>query len=290
MIKSMTGYGSGAFSDDCWTAEVELSCVNRKQFDCNLSLPRELLFAEASIREAVHRAIARGSVKGQVYLRSAGPEEAVDAAAFAPQLASLREAAAKLGLEDDLKASHLFLFPEWLNRTSLPKKCESAVPVVLGALEEALAGLETMRMREGAALCEDLKTRLGQLRALRDAISVRAEGVATRYGEAMKRRLGDWAAAPEGVEAGMIAREIALFADRCDISEELTRISSHIEQFLLLLSGDGAIGKKLDFLCQELMREFNTTGSKANDAEIANSVIEGKALLETIREQVQNIE
>lgn len=290
MIRSMTGYGRGEASGSQWHAVVELTSVNRKQLDFTVPLPRELLFAESQIRDVVRGALSRGSVKGNISLFCTGSGKSIDASLFAAKVEAMRKVARELGLEDDLKASHLMMFPEWSECGSLPEKCEDALDVVLQALRAALDGLRAMREKEGAALCADLKSRIGQLRGLHASIGEKAPKVPERHAEAMKRRLGEWAVEPAGVESSSIAREIALFADRCDVSEELTRLESHFGQFEQLLESEEACGRKLDFLCQEMMREINTTGSKANDILISSDVIEFKAILETVREQVQNIE
>ncbi len=290
MIKSMTGYGMGEACNERWQATVEISSVNRKQFSCSVTLPRELFYAESQFCEAVRRVVSRGNIMGIVIVKKRQGASDIDVSLLSEHLAAFRNAAIDLGLEDDLKASHLLAFQNIATAPARGSSDPDLLPVVMEALQAALCGLSAMREKEGVALAADLTSRLEQLKALRESICRKAPEVPRRHAEAMKQRLGEWAIAPDGVEPASIAREIALFADRCDVSEELTRLASHFAQFGQLLNSNEACGRKLDFLCQEMMREINTTGSKANDILIASDVIEFKAMLETIREQVQNVE
>jgi uncharacterized protein (TIGR00255 family) len=291
-VISMTGFGRGQASGHGVQVVVELSSVNRKQFDCHVNLPREWAGLEAQVQTQVHAVIQRGHVKGAIEIRRGkSGQQAVqlDLALARARLTALRQAARKLGLQDDLTARCLLDWPDVL-RVETPALDPAAVwPLVERAVADALTKLLVMRQREGQSLARDLKMRLGRLRRLVAQIQQRAPAVARGYRRALAERI---AAANQGcqLDAATLARELALFADRCDIQEELTRLASHFNQAGTMLAGGASCGRTMDFLCQEFFREINTIGAKANDAAMAKLVVVGKAELEAIREQVQNVE
>lgn len=291
-IKSMTGFGRGEANGQV-RVSVEISTVNRKQFDCNLALPRELLSLENPLQKLVRAAVTRGYVKGVVTiaLGSAGtPETLIDLTAVTAQVAALRAVAAKLDLTDDLRASTLLRLPEVLRSRALNLTPQEVWPLLEEATHKALEQLLQMRSSEGASLAQDLTTRLDELEGVARAIAERVPAVPVAYKETLEQRLAELLGDGQSVDPTLLAREVAVFADRCDVSEEQTRLVSHFKQFRESLRAGGACGRTLDFICQELFREINTTGSKANDATITRLVIEFKAKLEAVREQVQNIE
>ena len=286
---SMTGFGRGESHGPEIRVVVELSTVNRKAFDCRITLPRDLAVLEARVQTLVHATIQRGHVSGAVSVTTTAVDGGlrVDVKRARARIKTLRQAARELGLPDDLTASRL---AEWQDVVQVAGPSPDAVwPLVERAVQGALATLDAMRRREGRALARDLTARFRDLRRLATAISRRAPQVAEAYRTALTARI---AAVREGLklDEATLARELALFADRCAISEELTRLESHFEQAAHLLAGPEACGRTLDFLCQEFFREINTIGSKANDAAIARQVVDFKAGLEAVREQVQNIE
>jgi len=288
----MTGFGRGESTADGITATVEITSVNRKQFDCQVTLPRNLASLDARVQAAVRTALTRGYVKVSVTAgREASAAAAVDLDRWRHRIAAVRAAAAELGLADDLTASTLLRFAEGGDPEMPETKPEAAWAAIGPALAAAVAGLCAMRLREGAALRADLLQRLGALRTLAGEIAGLAPQVPRRYREVLRTRIAELMDG-QGVapEAEVLAREVALFADRCDISEELARLASHFDQAAALLDGDAPCGRPLDFLCQEFFREINTIGAKANDGAITRHVIAFKAGLEAVREQVQNIE
>lgn len=295
-LLSMTGFGRGEASDGRVKVTVELGTVNRKQFDCSVSLPRECACLEAPFQKLLRARISRGYVKGSVSVAAAPGAEAapaLDMGLLAGQVAALRAAAKALGLPDTLTASDLARFPDILRGGALPEDPRELWPLIERAAAEALDRVAEMRAREGAALAEDLRARLAALRAIHAEIRALAPAVPAAYRAALEKRLAALLPPDAPADPAALARETALFADRCDISEELTRLESHFLQAEKMLSGaagPGPQGRALDFLCQEFFREINTAGSKANDAEIAKRVIAFKTGLEAIREQVQNIE
>ncbi len=288
---SMTGFGRGEAGDGRITAVAELSTVNRKQFDCHLSLPKELAALESRIETLLHQFIYRGQIKGTVtvaFAKSTGGLT-VNLDLAKAQVAAIRDAAQKLGLRDDLSARDLFQLPDVLVFNAPEADSEVLWPVVSKAVEAAARQLVAMRVREGKTLAKDVSARLAHLRKLRTELVKRAKLSPVEYRDKLAERLKKLAG---GVQADpeILARELVSFADRTDVTEELTRLGSHLEQATRIMKGDEPAGRQLDFLCQEILREINTTGSKCSDAEIARTVVEFKSILEIIREQVQNFE
>jgi uncharacterized protein (TIGR00255 family) len=290
----MTGFGRGEACEGTVKAVVELSTVNRKQFDCNVSMPRELASLDSKVQALVHTRISRGYVKGLVTVSASSESPsgagALDMKTLAAQVSALRAAAQALGLADDLAASALLRLPDVLRPRMLPDDPLEVWPLIERTVLAALDNLDAMRRREGGALEQDLRARLAALEALSLEIAKLAPAVPVAYRAVLEKRLSDLLGSGGVADAALVAREVAVFADRCDVSEELTRLASHFAQAGTLFEAGGACGRTLDFLCQEMFREINTTGSKANDAEISRRVIDFKAGLEAVREQVQNIE
>ena len=291
---SMTGRGAGAAFGRLARVEVELSSVNRKQLDVDVGLPRFLASFESRVQELVQGRLSRGRVTGEIRVTWAEAAQAsgarVDVGLARATVAALRAAAKKLGLPDDLKASALLSLPGLVSFDRGGRDLEALWPSVRKALEAALAKLQAMRRKEGAALGRDLRGRLATLRKETAAIAARAPDVAEIYRANLLKRIGD--ALPGSDLAGdeRLLKEVALFADKADVAEELVRLDSHFRQAAGLLKAGGVVGRALDFLVQEIGREINTIGSKANDGEIARRVVACKAELERFREQVQNLE
>ncbi len=287
----MTGYGRGAASDDRLDLTVELSSVNRKGLEVSASLPRDWQGMERDLCERVRNAVGRGKVSLSLTFKHSGAAEGLDwddaqvkatlerlrtlsrelGVAYAPDTQAL------LGIIEALESSHDL--PEWT----------SALPLAEQALAEALTAFNAMRATEGATLEIDLKTRLDAVRGWVGEIRAASEGTVPRYRELLLERLQK-ASLELDLSDERVLKEIALFSDRCDTTEELTRLESHLSQFEDTFKLSEPIGRKLDFLCQELHREINTVGSKANNLDVTRLVIEVKNELERIREQVQNIE
>ncbi len=284
----MTGFGRGEAADGGTTFRVEVSSVNRKQADIAVNLPRDLSDLELPLRKQVAKEVSRGRVTVRVHADSAdaggGKRLVVDEAL----VAQYKEALGKLGMEQ-LGAADLMRAPGVFSIEDTPPDPEGALPVITRALESALAAFEMMRSTEGKTLEEDMKARLAMVRALGDEVRAIAPKVVARYRETLLRRLGE-----AGLEIDLsderVLKEVAVFAERCDITEELTRLESHLEQFASYMASSDPVGREMDFLSQELNREVNTIGSKANNAEIAKRVVMAKAEIEKVREQVQNIE
>jgi uncharacterized protein (TIGR00255 family) len=294
-IISMTGFGRGEISEKGVKVVVELSTVNRKQFDCNISMPRELGCLEAKLHTLIHAEVSRGYVKGNVTLKAVQGSDGMrllNMELLKAQVAELREAARQLNVMDDLSASVLLQLPDAMSNTALFENPEETWLLIEQAAKQALKQLGQMRAREGAALETDLRKRFLNLKVLSETIAPLAVAVPKQYQATLEKRLADLVSdgAKGIVDPALLAREVAIFADRCDVSEELTRLTSHFAQVDKVLEEGQATGRTLDFLCQEIFREINTAGSKANDAEMTRLVIMFKAGLEAAREQVQNVE
>jgi uncharacterized protein (TIGR00255 family) len=293
-LMSMTGRGTGTAAGRLARVEVELSSVNRKQLDIAIGLPRALASFEAPIQSRIQQALSRGRITGEIRVAWAPRAQAssvrVDATLAKAHVSALRAAARHLGLPDDLKASTLLALPDVVASDRPPADLAALGPLVDKALAAALAGLQAMRRKEGAVLGRDLRARLKTLAALTRRIAARAPAVAAAYRDNLLRRIAAALPGTDLADDERIRKEIALFADRSDITEELVRLRSHLAQAGDLLDAGGIAGRTLDFLVQEMGREINTIGSKANDGAITRQVIAFKAELERIREQAQNIE
>ncbi len=293
-VMSMTGRGTGEAAGRLARVEVELSSVNRKQLDVDIGVPRVLASFESRVQGLVRERLSRGRVTGEIRVTWAEAAQAsgvrVDMGLARADVAALRAAAGKLGLPDDLKASALLALPGVVRFEHGATEVEALWPVAEKALGAALSKLQAMRRREGAALGRDLRKRLGMLRKLAGEIGALAPGVVEAYRANLLRRVGEALPGTDLAGDERLLKEIALFADKADITEERVRLDSHLKQAEGLLKAGGVVGRALDFLAQEMGREINTIGSKANGGEITRRVVEGKAELERFREQVQNIE
>ncbi len=293
MLRSMTGYGRGEAAGGGIRVEAEVSSVNRKQLDVRLNLPRSLAAFESRLVELVQSAISRGQVSGGVVLHvsSAARRKGarVDRALAAAYVRELRAAAAVLGLRDDLAACVLMELPDVVQHLDVEQDADDVWPVLRRAFQGALTQLVTMREREGAALKRDLGLRIGRLEKELAPVRKAAPDVARKYRVALMARLQRAGVTVDSRDPQLV-KELAVFAERSDISEEITRLESHLKQARGLLTAKEPAGRTLDFLAQEMFREINTIGSKANDVVITRRVIQFKTELERIREQVQNIE
>jgi uncharacterized protein (TIGR00255 family) len=290
----MTGYGRGAadVTEHGLRIEIEITSVNRKTLDAQVSSPREWNGLEQQCNEWLKGAFQRGRVNIQIKVESTEGEQhglVWNAKSMDESLARLTAYAESRGHPFEIDSRLLLDLAKTLKDSSgLPdwREIETAIKA---AFDVALADVDVMRLAEGKALADDLNQRIAELDALTNRIADHATNTVGAYRDALLERLKQLNLELD-VSDERVLKEIAIFADRSDISEELTRLRSHFEQFREFLQSDEATGRKMDFLCQEIHREFNTTGSKSSPIEITRGVIEGKNALERIREQVQNIE
>ena len=291
-LKSMTGFGTGSASAGGISVTVELSSVNRKQLDINISLPRNLVTLDAQVQRMVRAVFSRGRVSGIVRVETtdgtAGTVK-IDDKLAGLYVEGLRKTASQLQISDDLSMEAISRLPGVVSMEQEDMDADHVAGVLEKAMEQALRGMARMRAAEGKALEKDLRMRLDLLEEMTKAVRKLAHTVVSSYREKLFQRLEEAGLTDLASDERML-KEIAIFADRCDISEELTRLKSHLAQARKLLRSSEPAGRTLDFLCQELFREINTVGSKANEVEITRQVVTFKTELERIREQVQNVE
>ena len=291
-MNSMTGFGAATAPLGGSSIRVEISGVNRKQTEIAVALPRAWAALETTVRDTVATAVSRGRVNVTFTLQStpgAAGALALNRDKLAALTATLSEAEAPLVRSIDTSLAALLRLGIIAEEPETDLPLETVETAAIPALREALEAFVTLRAQEGANMKRDLLARIGTLREFRNQLMARASGVATRHREVLLKRLAE-SGLPLPADDERIIKEIALFADRCDVSEEMTRLESHLNQFEAICDKSEPVGRPLDFLCQEIFRELNTTGSKANDAELAQLVVTAKTELEKIREQVQNIE
>ena len=290
-MRSMTGYGRSSVEQDGRQLTIELKSVNHRFLDVSLRLPRNLLFLDQMIRERLSAGIRRGHV--DVYLNVRNTEEGTREVQTDLHLARAYVQAARsigdtIGGFREPDVMELMGLEGVVTLTEREMDQDAVMSLCRDALEEAISQLTAMRAREGVHLREDLKMHLDAAAELRESILCRAPHVVTEYRSRLESRLAQLGAA--GTDPQRLSQEVALMADRCAIDEELARLESHIHQMNRYLETSGEIGKKMDFLVQEMNREANTIGSKASDAEIAQRVVDLKSEIEKLREQVQNVE
>jgi uncharacterized protein (TIGR00255 family) len=293
-MKSMTGYGRGDCSQDGFKITVELSSVNRKQTEISVNLPREMELLEAQIRDLINRHIARGRLTARVLLHAGGSKGSARlhlnvplAKAYARELNRL---ARQLRLPGPVTLAQLAQAPGVLQTDEELAVEEDFWPAVKQALKKALSQMVRMREREGAHLAADLAKRIGVMRKAAARIQRHAPTVAERYRQQLIERIQSAGLQAPEAEDDRLRKEVVYFADRSDISEELTRLQSHFQQFEAGRKSKEPVGRMLDFLAQEMNREINTIGAKANDSLISREVVTLKAEVEKFREQAQNVE
>lgn len=291
-MKSMTGFGRGEAQQAGVTWSVECSSVNRKQLEVAVSLPREFSELENVVRAEVSATLSRGRINVAVRKEAATTTATavqVDQTLAAHYYHAMHALALKLDLPPQIALTDITRMPGVLNVAQTEIATEEAWPAIQQALAAALKQLTAMRGAEGVSLRADIETRLSHIESLLESIRARAATVPEHQRKLLRQRLED-AGLPLPLDDERLVKEIALFADRTDISEELSRAASHVKQFRAYLDAEAPAGRSLDFLLQEFFREFNTMGSKCNNAEIAHHVVTAKTELEKIREQVQNAE
>lgn len=288
MVKSMTGFGRGEVATASHLITVEISTVNRKQFDASLWMPREWMSFEPRMLALLKSHIARGAIKCLVTLRPLSDADAM--VGVIEKFHRVRTTAETLGLSGTATLSDLVALSANERDAPPPQPTDTLWVVVAEATQKALDQLQMMRCHEGEQIVVDIRQRLKTLHTMFEAIRSIAPTLPTLHREVLKKRIEELMDRALPLDEGVLEREVAIFAERCDIAEELTRLEAHFVHAETLLNGEAPCGRALDFLCQEFFREINTTGSKCNDRTIAHHVIAFKTLLETVREQVQNLE
>jgi uncharacterized protein (TIGR00255 family) len=292
-MKSMTGYGRGEDARNGHKITIEVSSINRKQTEVSINLPRDLEVLEAQIRDEINRRISRGRVMVRVSVHTSGNEglkTRIDLALAKSYVRDLRALGKSLGLADAISLDLLARLPGVVQPAEEIGEAEELWPGTSAALISALDLMLKMRAREGAFLARDLKARVTTMRRGVARIEKRVPKVVERYRAQLVQRIKEAGLQTPALDDERLAKEAFYFADRTDVSEELTRLQSHFRQFDDCVKSTEPVGRTLDFLSQEINREINTLGSKANDGEISREVVSLKSELEKFREQVQNVE
>lgn len=293
MAISMTGFGRGEYKDDNYQFLVECKTINHKYADINIRLPRKLSFLEDKARILVKDYIKRGRVDLYIKLDLLGSEDVnlkFDEELATQYVSILKQIKDKFDLVDDISVMNIAKFPDVI-KTEEKEDDEDKLWLMLKvALENALLKLKEMRSEEGKKLAEDIQNRCDLLKNYIEDIEKYSYNVVIDYKEKLKDRISDMLEDPSIIDESRLAQEVAIYADKSSITEEIVRFKSHIEQLKNTVVKNESIGRKIDFLIQEMNRETNTIGSKSSDLNITNLVVEIKSELEKIREQIQNIE
>jgi uncharacterized protein (TIGR00255 family) len=291
MIVSMTGFGRARFEIEQYQIVVETKSVNHRFLEMNIRMPRPMLMHEDKIRKIVQEALGRGRVEMNVTIEGQGLQETtlqVNWQLMQQYMELLERTKETFKLQDSVTAKDLMLLPEVTSLVDVEKEDETFVSNLLRVVREAVEQLKVMREKEGEVLEKDLRIRLSNIQASLTDIRVHVPNVVKNHKERLVSKFQELSLSE--YDEQRILTEITIIADRCDISEELVRMDSHLEQFNETLQAEEPVGRKLEFIVQEMNREINTIGSKANDLHISKHVVEMKNNLEKIREQVQNIE
>lgn len=292
MIRSMTGYGRAKETIHNRDITIELRSVNNRFLDCTVKIPRVYTFCEDVVRAQVQKAITRGKVDVFITIQSVGAEATtvtVNRDLAAGYVRALHGLAEEYGLRDDISVMGVARFPDVLTVSKAEEDMESLSADICTVLQQAIAGYNAMREAEGARLCEDIVGRLATIEALTGTIEERPPDTVAEYRERLSAKMKEVLQSTT-IEESRILMEAAIYSDKVAVDEETVRLHSHVAQLRAMLESGGVIGRKADFLIQELNREANTIGSKCCDIAISESVIALKAEIEKIREQIQNVE
>ena len=293
MAISMTGFGRGEYKNDNYHFIVECRTINHKYVDINVRLPRKISFLEDKIRNIVKDYVKRGRVDLYIKLDLIGSEDVN--LKFDEKLASqyvniLNNIKSTFDLNDDITVMNIAKFPDIIKCEEKEEDADLLWEMLKLALEESLKNLKEMRCEEGIKLSNDIDTRCDLLKDYIEDVEKYSYNVVNEYKEKLNSRIAEILENPSLVDENRLAQEVAIYADKCSITEEIVRFKSHITQLKKAIHKDESIGRKIDFLIQEMNRETNTIGSKSSDLNITNLVVEIKSELEKIREQIQNIE
>ena len=292
MIKSMTGYGRAVETVNGREFTVEIRSVNNRYLDCSVRLPRAVSFAEEAVKQAVKQSVSRAKVDVFISMRSEGAEEtqvSLNRGVLEGYLQAMHQMVADFGVKDDISVSTVSRLPEVFTMERPDVDEEQLQSDMMGVVAQALNSYDAMRKTEGQALDKDLRSRGETILELVDQVEQGNAQTVVDYRARLEAKLKE-VLANTTIDESRILTEAAIFADKVAVDEETVRLRSHLEQMNTMLTGGGAVGRKLDFLLQEMNREANTIGSKCTDVRLARIVVDIKAELEKIREQTQNIE
>lgn len=289
-MKSMTGYGKGVCEHSDKTVTIELKAVNNRFLEINSRLPKYLLSGEEAIRKVIGASVKRGTVEVYYDIKCTGSDKKleVDDDLLDRYIEVIKALSSKTGADAGMRAIELIKLSDVVSVTS-ETNVEEIAEMIKEACEKAACALDEMRLKEGETIMRDLGELVGNIDKNLAEVIERAPVVVTEYREKLKKRLSDYLGEIEPDEAKLL-NEVAFFADKADINEEIKRLLSHIAQFEEALCDSREVGRKLDFISQEMNREINTMGSKSNDIEITKRVVAMKNELEKIKEQIRNVE
>lgn len=291
MIKSMTGYGRAKLSKDDREYQIEIKSVNHRYLDISVRIPKQLSYLEETIKKEIAKKVKRGKIDVFVTFENnslEGKEIKINTELAKAYINELKKLAEKENILSDIQVTEISKYPDVLNIQS-SQDDEKITEEVLETITITTDNLVQMRETEGNKISEDLLKRLNIINKKVEEIAKLSTGLIEEYVVKLEERINEILKNQE-IDKTRLAQEVVIYADKCSIEEEVTRLNSHISQFKNLLNSNESIGKKLDFIIQEMNRETNTIGSKANNLEITNGVIDIKTEIENIREQVQNIE
>lgn len=292
MIKSMTGFGAGDFEDDSFKVHVEIKTVNQRYLEVNFHMHYTLAAFEGEITKKIKEYVSRGKLDINVSFRDLRDKQVsiiVDKGLVSAYGQALTDINSQLGLSRPISAVEIARFPDVLCVDDAANDMEPAGPAILSAVEEALQNLVAMREREGQNIQRDLLARIDTLEGYTDELEKLAPDIVANYRQRIETMLEQYLA-KEDIDETRIIQETAMYADKVNYTEEVVRLHSHFQQFRDILTHNEPVGRKIDFLIQEMNREINTTASKANSVGAAQIAVDVKCEIEKIREQIQNIE
>ena len=292
MLRSMTGYGRAQGSFSGGDIAVEVKSVNNRYLDCGVKLPRGYAYLEEGIKSQVQKTISRGKVDVFITINAAGADNvkiSVNEPVAKGYIEAMRQLVQEYGIQDDISASAISRFSDVFLVEKQEQDENEVKSAISGVVAEALGAFDTMRTREGEALKTDLLQKAEGILALVSKVEERSPITVRAYRERLTAKMQE-VLEDRQIDEARIIQEAAIYADKVAVDEETVRLRSHVDQLQNMLSEGGVIGRKLDFLMQEMNREANTIGSKGNDVEQARNVVNIKSELEKIREQIQNIE
>lgn len=292
MIKSMTGYGGAKGSVEGLDISIELKSVNNRYLDTSVRLPRSFLFAEDGIKAAVQRHISRGKVDMFVSIDSSAAGDMtvkINQPLLKGYIEAVNSIANEYGLPNDMTAMSVCRFPDVLSVEKKDMDAEAITSGIIAIAEQALEDFDSMRLREGEKLRDDVLSKLGTIESLVSVVEQESPKTLADYRARLESKMAE-VLGSAGIDENRILAEAAIFADRIAVDEETVRLRSHMSQLKTMISGNSPTGRKIDFLIQEFNREANTIGSKCQNSHIAHVVVDLKSEIEKIREQIQNIE
>ena len=291
MVKSMTGYGKGSISENSRNYQIEIKSVNHRYLDISIKMPRTLSYLEEDIKKIISEKVKRGKIDVFITFENnsaEGKDIKINTEIAKIYISELKKLAEQEKISSNIEVTEISKYPDVLSIQNTQDD-EQIKKELLKATNLAVEKLVEMRKTEGNKMAEDINKRIQYIKEKIEKISTLSTGLIEEYVVKLETRIKE-ILKYQDIDESRLAQEVVIYADKCSIEEEVTRLKSHISQFEKLLYSEEAIGKKLDFIIQEMNRETNTIGSKANNLEITNGVIDIKTEIENIREQVQNIE